>query len=280
MRSWDSTGFFEQKKPGGNAVEYDYMEYRKDSQAALREKNSRGEKMDGFHSSEKRRKEGREPEKELEIGNSYGKFELGATKQSVKSGNEKNVPEKIAVVSGLRKDRKKELRDHEQLQESRAVPIELLQKRVLVNPHRKEKSAAALRLEQEKTGNRLAAGLSEMEDQGKLETVKEMLPFLDSRREQEERKRILEEQEVTGKLSTEKNKYLDSLKENELHKQREKQKFVQAADRILKNKSEEIRPEDREHGGNLEEYLKKLWSNILMNEEEEDENIDNNDGKL
>ena len=228
--------------------------------------------MDGFHSSEKRRKEGREPEKKLEIGNSYGKFELGATKQSVKPGNEKNVPEKIAVVSGLRKDRKKELRDHEQLQESRAVPLELLQKRVLVNPHRKEKSAAALRLEQEKTGNRLAAGLSEMEDQGKLETVKEMLPFLDSRREQEERKRILEEQEVTGKLSTEKNKYLDSLKE--------KQKFVQAADRILKNKSEEIRPEDREHGGNLEEYLKKLWGNILMNEEEEDENIDNNDGKL
>ena len=110
-------------------MEYDYMEYRKDSQAALREKNSRGEKMDGFHSSEKRRKEGREPEKELEIGNSYGKFELGATKQSVKSGNEKNVPEKIAVVSGLRKDRKKELRDHEQLQESRAVPLELLQKR-------------------------------------------------------------------------------------------------------------------------------------------------------
>ena len=77
MRNWDSTGFFEQKKPGGNAVEYDYMEYRKDSQAALREKNSRGEKMDGFHSSEKRRKEGREPEKELEIGNSYGKFEIG-----------------------------------------------------------------------------------------------------------------------------------------------------------------------------------------------------------
>ena len=107
-----------------------------------------------------------------------------------------------------------------------------------------------------------------------------MLPFLDSRREQEERKRILEEQEVTGKLSTEKNKYLDSLKENELHKQREKQKFVQAADRILKNKSEEIRPEDREHGGNLEEYLKKLWSNILTKEEEKDGNIDNNDGKL
>ena len=52
-------------------MEYDYMEYRKDSQAALREKNSRGEKMDGFHSSEKRRKEGREPEKELEIGKFY-----------------------------------------------------------------------------------------------------------------------------------------------------------------------------------------------------------------
>ena len=261
-------------------MEYDYMEYRKDSQAALREKSSRGEKLDGFHSSEKRRKEGREPEKQLEIGNSYGKFELGSTKQGEKSKNEKNAPEKIAVVSGLRKDRKKELRDHEKLRENRAVPLETLQKRVFVNPHEKEKSASALRLEQEKTGNRLVSGLSVMEEQGKLETVQEMLPFLNSRREQEERKRILEEREVTGKLSTEKNKYLDRLKEDELHKQREKQKFVQAADRILKNKSEEIRPENREHGGSLEEYLRKLWSNILTKDDEKDGNIDNNDGEL
>ena len=43
-------------------MEYDYREYRKDSQAVLREKNSRREKMDHFLSSEGRKKEGREPE--------------------------------------------------------------------------------------------------------------------------------------------------------------------------------------------------------------------------
>ena len=65
-------------------MEYDYREYRKDSQAVLREKNSRREKMDHFLSSEGRKKEGREPEKKLEIGNSYGTFEIGVSKAAAK----------------------------------------------------------------------------------------------------------------------------------------------------------------------------------------------------
>lgn len=65
-------------------MEYDYREYRKDSQAVLREKNSRREKMDHFLSSEERKKEGREPEKKLEIGNSYGTFEIGFSKAAAK----------------------------------------------------------------------------------------------------------------------------------------------------------------------------------------------------
>ena len=86
-----------------------------------------------------------------------------------------------------------------------------------MNPHVKEKSAAALKLDQEKTGSRLTESLSAMRNQGKLETVQEMLPFLDSEREKEERAQILEEQRTVGKLSTVKNQYLDQLKENELH---------------------------------------------------------------
>lgn len=58
-------------------MEYDYREYRKDSQAVLREKNSRREKMVTFCPPRDRKKEGREPEKKLEIGNSYGTFEIG-----------------------------------------------------------------------------------------------------------------------------------------------------------------------------------------------------------
>ncbi len=262
-------------------MEYDYREYRKDSQAALREKNSPKEKLDNFQASEKRKKEGREPEKKLEIGNTYGKFEIGSAEWTEKKKeNSQKKTEKLAIVSGLRKERKKELRDYESVRENGAVPLPILQKRTLVNPHVKEKSAAALRLEQEKTGSRLAESLSAMKDQGKLETVQEMLPFLDSRREQEERRQLLEEQETIGKLSTEKNKYLDQLKESELHKKREKEKFIQSADRILKNKSEEIRTEKREHSGDLEEYLRKLWGNVLTNGEEDDGNIENNDEKL
>ena len=47
-----------------------------------------------------------------------------------------------------------------------------------MNPHVKEKSAAALKLDQEKTGSRLTESLSLMRNQGRLETVQEMLPFL------------------------------------------------------------------------------------------------------
>ena len=82
-------------------MEYDYREYRKDSQAVLREKNSRREKMDHFLSSEGRKKEGREPEKKLEIGNSYGTFEIGFSKAAAKKNREdvQKAPEKLAVIS-------------------------------------------------------------------------------------------------------------------------------------------------------------------------------------
>ena len=65
-------------------MEYDYREYRKDSQAVLREKNSRREKMDHFLSSEGRKKEGREPEKKLEIGNLTERLKSGFRKQQRK----------------------------------------------------------------------------------------------------------------------------------------------------------------------------------------------------
>ena len=64
-------------------MEYDYREYRKDSQAVLREKNSRREKMDHFLSSEGRKKEDGN-RKKLEIGNSYGTFEIGVSKAAAK----------------------------------------------------------------------------------------------------------------------------------------------------------------------------------------------------
>ena len=118
-----------------------------------------------------------------------------------------------------------------------------------------------------------------MRNQGKLETVQEMLPFLDSEREKEERARLLEEQRTVGKLSTVKNQYLDQLKENELHKQREKERFIQSVDKILKNRSEELREEKRVHNGSLEEYLKKVWKNVLPKDAEKDGDIENNGEK-
>ena len=72
-----------------------------------------------------------------------------------------------------------------------------------------------------------------------------------------------------------KNQYLDQLKENELHKQREKERFIQSVDKILKNRSEELRAEKRVHNGSLEEYLKKVWKNVLT----KDGDIENNGEK-
>lgn len=59
-------------------MEYDYGEYRKDSQALFREEEKRGETLERFEASEKRRREGREPERVLALKNSYGQFEAGS----------------------------------------------------------------------------------------------------------------------------------------------------------------------------------------------------------
>lgn len=132
-------------------MEYDYREYRKDSQAVLREKNSRRERWITF-CPPKNEKGRTGTGKKLEIGNSYGTFEIGFSKAAAKKNREdvQKAPEKLAVISGLRKDRRKELRDYEYVRENGAVPLPLLQKRAFVNSHVKEKSAAALKLDQEK----------------------------------------------------------------------------------------------------------------------------------
>ncbi|MFR8391493.1 MAG: hypothetical protein ACLVBJ_01160 [Pilosibacter sp.] len=147
-----------------------------------------------------------------------------------------------------------------------------------MNSHVKEKSAAALKLDQ-KNGKQADRESFCDEESGKLETVQEMLPFLDSEREKEERAQLLEEQRTVGKFSTVKNQYLDQLKENELHKQREKERFIQSVDKILKNRSEELRAEKRVHNGSLEEYLKKVWKNVLTKDAEKDGDIENNGEK-
>lgn len=133
-------------------MEYDYGEYRKDSQALFREEEKRGETLERFEASEKRRREGREPERVLALKNSYGQFELGVSGTKTEKQPEKaqRSQEKLALVSGLRKERKKELRDYETFHETGSVPLSSLQKRGRVNPHKKEKSAALLRLEPEK----------------------------------------------------------------------------------------------------------------------------------
>lgn len=270
-------------KNGGMTVEYDYGEYRKDSQALFREEEKRGETLERFEASEKRRREGREPERVLALKNSYGQFELGVSGTKTEKQPEKaqRSQEKLALVSGLRKERKKELRDYETFHETGSVPLSSLQKRGRVNPHKKEKSAALLRLEPEKTGNRLAKGLSELAEKEKLETVQEMFPFLQNKAEREERKILMEEREKTGILSTEKSHYLDHIKENELHKQREKQKFVQKADYTFRTEKEKQKQETKKTGA-WEEYRKKLWESGLLNDEnanEDDENRENNEKK-
>lgn len=102
-------------------MEYDYGEYRKDSQALFREEEKRGETLERFEASEKRRREGREPERVLALKNSYGQFELGVS--GTKAEKAQRSQEKLALVSGLRKERKKELRDYETFHETGSVPL-------------------------------------------------------------------------------------------------------------------------------------------------------------
>lgn len=68
---------------------------------------------------------------------------------------------------------------------------------------------------------------------------------------------------------------------NELHKQREKQKFVQKADYTFRTEKEKQKQETKKTGA-WEEYRKKLWESGLLNDEnanEDDENRENNEKK-
>ena len=261
-------------------MEHEYLKYRKDSQAMFRDETQQGKKLDRFEPSEKRKKEKREPEQALSIKNTYGQFQLGEVKRKNRREPENQLlhNENIALVSGLRKDRKKELKDHELFKETGSASIPILQKRVRLNPHHKEKSAAMLRMEPEKTGNRLALSLSEMAESGKLKTVQQLLPFLNGKREKEEKERLLEERNFCGGLSKEKERYLEEVKENELHKQRERYRFVQKADLILRQNKESLVDTAEKAGETLEEYRKKIWGNpspeenTEENTEEDEEN--------
>lgn len=261
-------------------MEHEYLKYRKDSQAMFRDETQQGKKLDRFEPSEKRKKEKREPEQALSIKNTYGQFQLGEVKRKNRREPENQLlhNENIALVSGLRKDRKKELKDHELFKETGSASIQILQKRVRLNPHHKEKSAAMLRMEPEKTGNRLALSLSEMAESGKLKTVQQLLPFLNEKREKEEKERLLEERNLCGGLSKEKERYLEEVKENELHKQRERYRFVQKADLILRQNKESLVDTAEKAGETLEEYRKKIWGNpspeenTEENTEEDEEN--------
>lgn len=103
-------------------VEYDYGEYRKDSQALFREEEKRGETLERFE----RRKSGEEKARagaRARAEKSYGQFELGVSGTKTEKQPEKaqRSQEKLALVSGLRKERKKELRDYETFHETGSV---------------------------------------------------------------------------------------------------------------------------------------------------------------
>ena len=64
------------------------------------------------------------------------------------------------------------------------------------------------------------------------------------------------------------------MKENELHKQRERYRFVQKADLILRQNKESLVDTAEKAGETLEEYRKKIWGNPSPEEktEEDEEN--------
>ncbi|MFR8015832.1 MAG: hypothetical protein ACLU48_04270 [Clostridiaceae bacterium] len=131
-------------------------EYRKDSQAVLREKNSRRER-DGSLSVLRgtKKKERTGTGKKLEIGNSYGTFEIGFSKAAAKKNREdvQKAPEKLAVISGLRKDRGEKNSGITNMSVKMGLcRFRFCKSRAFVNPHVKERAQQHWKLDQEKTG--------------------------------------------------------------------------------------------------------------------------------
>ena len=111
-------------------MEYDYREYRKDSQAVLRGEEQPQRKDGSLSVLRGTKKEGREPEKSWKSGNSYGTFEIGFFESSSEKeqGRCSESSGKTGSHIGTQKDRRKELRDYEYVRENGAVPLPLLQR--------------------------------------------------------------------------------------------------------------------------------------------------------
>lgn len=242
---------------------YEYSEYRKDSHAPLKDKEVTGrEKLSKYEAREEKRKEGKEPKEKLLLENTYGVVNLGISdkkEETKKRGKEKQ--ERLITVSGMREDRGGNPRDTEFLRETGSVAMKPYNRRGFTNSHDKENSAVGLRMQPGHTGEKVVAHLQNLAEKEKLDAVQQMMPFLMDKEEKAELYALREKRKQEGKLDVEKEKYLELLMNNQMHREQKKKELIESLNRIIRNKEKQETKEEKKKSKAVE----FLWEFVEEN---------------
>ena len=231
-------------------MEYDYKKYRKDSQAALRNKPiEKDGALSHYEPREEVKKDHKEPKEKMLMENAYGAVNLGIPekKQEKEKTQEKEQrPMRTVTVSGLKEGRYTESRDSEHVRETGSVALKGLQKRAFTNSHEKENSAMGLRVFPWNTGEKIVGQLQELAEKENLQVVRQMLPFLYEKPEKEKIQELREAKKADGGLVPERERYLELLEQNQLHRQQQKRKLVHEINHTLAREQQGVKEEKKD----------------------------------
>lgn len=209
-------------------MEYGYKEYRKDSQSPLRDKEVTGQKpLSHFKSSEERQKKQMVPQEKMLLKNTYGALNLGRASQE---------KEKLITVSGVRQGEDTTLRDYDEVRETGSVFLPNTNKRAVTNPHDRRNSAVAIKLKEAESGERAVKHLEQIAEHLDQQVLRQTLPFLLQKQEEGQIKELEEQRALDGSLSKERERYLNTLKVNQIHKQQKKQELIKKINQTLAEK--------------------------------------------
>lgn len=220
-------------------MEYGYKEYRKDSQSSLRDKEATGQKpLSHFKSSEERQKKQMVPQEKMLLKNTYGALNLGKASQEKEKDGEtkKQQEEKLITVSGVRQGEDTTLRDYDEVRETGSVFLPNTNKRAVTNPHDRENSAVAIKLKEAESGERAVKHLEQIAEHLDQQVLRQTLPFLLQKQEEGQIKELEEQRAIDGGLSEERERYLTTLKINQIHKQQKKQELIKKINQTLAEK--------------------------------------------
>lgn len=247
---------------GVKEMEYEYQEYRKDSQADLKEKEVSGqENLSNYEPKEETRKKGKEPKEKMLLENTYGTVNFGISNSDKEKKQEETKKERLVTISKKREKEEETLNSEKILKENGAERLKAYNRRGFVNPHEKESSAMGLKVLHWHTGEQIVAQLEKLSEKENLDAVDKVVPFLAEKEEKEKIKLLWEKRRRDSGLDVETEKYLEMLQMNQIHRKQKKKELAESLNQIVRNKEKQEGKEEKKRKKSAE-FLREMLAVI------------------